>query len=95
MEQDEIIRMAREAGFEYAVDNERWYRFAALVAAHEREKALRQEHGVPDTVSPLDFVVGSVKQAVLAEREACAKVCEENKWGQGGWCAKAIRARGE
>ena len=77
MKQDEIIRMAREAGFEYAVDNERWYRFAALVAAHEREKALRQEHGVPDTVSPLDFVVGSVKQAVLAEREACAKVCDD------------------
>lgn len=37
MNNDEIIHMAREAGFEYAVDNERWYRFAALVAANERE----------------------------------------------------------
>ena len=45
MTQDEIIRMAREAGFEYAVDNERWYRFAALVAAHEREACAKVADG--------------------------------------------------
>ena len=28
-----------------------------------------------------------------AEREACAKVCEEH-WDAANWCAKAIRARG-
>ena len=30
-----------------------------------------------------------------AEREACAKVCEEPGWNAANWCAKAIRARGE
>ena len=45
MTQDEIIRMAREAGFRGALDGEHdmvadfehLHRFAALVAAHERE----------------------------------------------------------
>ncbi len=32
--------------------------------------------------------------AVAAEREACAKVCEEPGWNAANWCAKAIRARG-
>ena len=66
MTRDDIIRMAREAGF-VGMDGEHGAlrRFAALVAA--------------------------------AEREACAKVCEE--WG--AWnnvaadCAAAIRARGD
>ena len=30
-----------------------------------------------------------------AEREACAKVCEEPGWNAANWCAKAIRARGQ
>jgi hypothetical protein len=30
-----------------------------------------------------------------AEREACAKVCEEPGWNAANWCAKQIRARGE
>ena len=41
MTQDEIIRMAREAGFEGLIEKawgiEQLERFAALVAAHERE----------------------------------------------------------
>ena len=88
MTQDDIIRMAREAGFigclspEEAdnliggvfIDDENWVkpleRFAALVAAHERE--------------------------------ACAKVCEQIDTAAFGGdrpapndCAAAIRARGE
>ena len=72
MTRDDIIRMAKEAGafFDgdcsvYDMPEHCFERFAALVAA--------------------------------AEREACAKVCEE--WG--AWnnvaqdCAAAIRARGE
>lgn len=75
MTKDDIIRMAQEAGFAFDGVNTRiplWIsrpeeleRFAALVAA--------------------------------AEREACAKVCEE--WGAfnkiAAECAEAIRARGE
>ena len=30
-----------------------------------------------------------------AEREACAKLCEEPGWNAANWCAKQIRARGE
>ena len=74
MTQDEIIRMARDAGLARYVQTEKTCvsnaleRFADLVAAHERE--------------------------------ACAKVCEEehdkSKFGVNGMhCAAAIRARGE
>ena len=66
MTQDEIIRMAREAGFEYAVDNERWYRFAALVAAHTLENYA-------------DLTIAYMKgvsDGAAHEREACAKVVE-------------------
>jgi len=34
-----------------------------------------------------------IKKAILAEREACAKLCDE-QWERDD-CAKAIRARGE
>ena len=67
MTRDEIIRMAREAGFAHSwseAAGEALERFAALVAA--------------------------------AEREACAKVCDENEranlYGVKE-CAAAIRAR--
>ena len=71
MTRDDIIRMAREAGFELDCCSLEWHnrikRFAALVAA--------------------------------AEREACAKVCEElDAWNEddpGSSAAAAIRARGQ
>jgi hypothetical protein len=64
MKREDIIRMAREAGWEYAHGDsgyEPLWRFAALVAA--------------------------------AEREACAKACED-AWTRHA-CAAAIRARGQ
>lgn len=89
------IEMAREAGMFFAesfgaqriidgwlVDIER---FAELVRADERDRAMREN------------------AYVLAEREACAKVCEEQEYHY--WratedqdftpqdCANAIRAR--
>jgi hypothetical protein len=73
MTRDDITRIAREAGFVgFDGDNGSLRRFAALVAA--------------------------------AEREACAKVCEDDKtqameWTgnsrPGGHFAAAIRARGQ
>ena len=74
MNREHIIRMARDAGADRNTDFSDWSfddaqleRFAALVAA--------------------------------AEREACAKVCEEYEndmgYGQPQKCADAIRARGQ
>ena len=110
MNREEIIRMAREAGFEvYGTDvwiTDGWWleeleRFAALVAAAEREKVARWHigsgyttgHG--DTVE--DLLVELEWQVRESEREACAKVCEDreraNLYGVKE-CAAAIRARG-
>jgi len=69
MKQEDIIRMARECHHRYSEWNIDIERFAALVAA--------------------------------AEREACAKVCEElgmatnGIHGRNHECAEAIRARGQ
>ena len=66
MAHDEVTRMARDAGFQKGWTNlwaENLERFAALVAA--------------------------------AEREACAKVCDDNHWEDHRLFADAIRARGQ
>ena len=157
MTQDEIIRMAREAGYQsvYLSDAPigRSYkfleRFAALVAAHEREKledaypayipytdeeleeakasllkakSLDErfafiwetiyDHGNGKHLGALSRaqrevawfylqqiqdVCKAIEDAVLAEREACAKLCETDGLccKCGDECAAAIRARGE
>ena len=97
MTQEEIIRMAREAGAYrnksgamVFIEDAMLERFAALVAAHERNRhAWTQEHWT------------QYEHAIAAaEREACAKVCEEADLDWRGLesridCAAAIRARGE
>lgn len=94
MTQDEIIRMARQSGLGW-VAHKRLERFAALVAAHEREKQA-------DTFIGFDAALKeamTIEAAVLAEREACAKVCEEKRiqmnYSEAPYnqCAAAIRAR--
>ena len=92
-----IIRMAREAGFEvdeglfpfeaaedkYIGTERTLERFAALVAAREKKFWMEQ-------------IEVECNEAVLAEREACAKVCETDELccKCGDECAAAIRARG-
>lgn len=84
MNRDDIIRMAREAGL--TVQSPSWgytehYHFAGFEQPFERFAAL----------------------VAAAEREACARVCEEvtAAWTQHVYnegvmdCVKAIRARGE
>ncbi len=94
MTRDDIIRMAREAwGLEFIPESDvlKLYRFAALVAikAAASEREWMQETNVR-----------LIAEAVSAEREACAKVCEDMDDEYKGedvlatWCAKAIRARG-
>ena len=102
MTQDEIIRMAREAdipcfaGMYVVTELSELERFAALVATHEKKFWMEQ-------------IEVECNEAVLAERELCAKLCdgiERHKWEiltKGGKleglspidCAAAIRARGE
>jgi hypothetical protein len=114
MTKDDIIRMAREAGGlncdcclpepEPHEMQEFIERFAALVAAHEREKVAKWTvergyatgHGdtVEDLLTEIDW------QAAEREREECAKVA--NAWQTDVLnplyqcdCATAIRRRGE
>ena len=76
MTDDEIIKLAREAGFEILGDeigiNDRW---------HIQTKLIKR----------LIYVVAA------AEREACAKVCDDWLLGRDDVCsiAAAIRERGE
>ena len=95
MTRDDIIRMAREAGGGncwWPMYKDTLERFAALVAAAERERIdLNSIHSChADCQNPICV---RVRKAVAAEREACAKVCD------GLWTASeaadAIRARGQ
>jgi hypothetical protein len=90
MNREDIIRMAREAGFHVMTDplfgdawlaqhhEDNFYKFAALVAAAERE-AMMQLFTDPEN-QPTQHgtvTVEYMQREVAAEREACAKVCEE------------------
>ena len=112
MTRDDIERMAKEAGvMEWGesvvpamMDIEK---FAALVAAAEREKVaawMRSKSyatGHGDTIE--DLLKELEWQVAEREREACAKVCEDytdryagcEDEGHGYEIAAAIRARGE
>jgi len=101
MDREEIIRMAREAGAKPSHNPELWdiwnirdtdlERFAALVAAHEREKVAHwmvergyaTGHGdsIEDLLAELSWqILDSWTEAALkgaaTEREECAKVCD-------------------
>ena len=81
----DTIDMAREAGFtegEIAFTGDNFRRFEALVRADEREEFQRW----------FDAVTAQHKQEILAEREACARVCDEEYFAY--VAADAIRARG-
>jgi len=96
MTRDNIIRMAREAGFErlgtYASFGEDWVAFtesleafANLVAAAEREACLD---------AMMQSTTKAVDTAMALEREACANLCEQWNASHPDALAKAIRARG-
>ncbi len=88
MARDDIIKMAREAGFNpvsyMGANLESFERFAALVAAAEREKLaawmMRQGyatgHGdtTEDLLKQLDW---QIDERIAAEREACATLCDQ------------------
>ena len=106
MNKEEVFRMAREADLGFLL-NENWLmheeleRFAELVASAEREKHKWDIHSCSPTCNRYACV--ATREAVLAEREACAKACEDVYTGEESscdWptpemCATAIRARGQ
>lgn len=82
------------------------YRFAALVAAAEREKVAHWMHsmgyatGHGDTIEDLldhlgTQIVEGLKIEMLTEREACADICDQHASIEGiaQKCAAEIRAR--
>jgi hypothetical protein len=91
----DTIELAREAGIDAWWDsgsdwretfNEHLKAFEALVRADEREQGQKW----------FDAVTAQHKQLILAEREACAKMCETTAPSQinGYECADLIRNRG-
>jgi hypothetical protein len=84
MTQDEIIEMAIQAGFDehHAKFDTRIENFAKLVAAHTLMN-----------IDPSSFISHQegIEAGRLAEREACAKVCDVFYCD---YCADAIRSRG-
>ena len=83
MTSDEIIKLVQDNGLTLHGDIEH---FAALV---------RNDY----SYTHASLWLTRIKGAVEAEREACAKVCDDIDAEYGGedvlatWCAKAIRAR--
>lgn len=96
MTRDDIIRMAAECGIPEFEKNETQadniIRFANLVAAAEREKIIALN--APE-IERINEYIKTLEEAVAAEREACAKVCEDD-FGNGALnLADAIRAKGK
>ena len=88
MTRDEIIKMAREAGFGPSVAWKEctppFERFAALVVAsiYKNDDMFAEAYA------------GGYAAGAAAEREACAKVCERDDSMRWSGAADAIRARG-
>ena len=107
-----IIELAKQAGF-FIKDNEAYSpsnqedheltefleRFAALVAAQERE-AWEQKFARLQNLMDVREIQPNKPCCLAAradEREACAKVCDALQYhvdAYGATCAEAIRARG-
>jgi hypothetical protein len=105
MNRDDIIRMAREAGWQevpavrLAFAGFDIERFAALVAEPLQSRITDLYRQLDEAEKRLDE---QYKMGIEAEREACAQLCESRFMGdlnredmEARRCAAAIRARGE
>ena len=95
MNREDIIRMAREAGWDahHAEFDTRIERFASLVMSAECDRL---------TNFAIQAAEKSVDMAIALEREACAKVCDryvnsssDHEAGTAMNLQDAIRARGQ
>ena len=99
MTQDEIIRMARENDEVPCKDHPDAPHGFCRDASHSYDRYVCEcEFWEPEENKI--YTQAELNAAVLAEREACAQVCEEehdkSKFGVNGMhCAAAIRARGK
>lgn len=105
MTREDIIRMARDAGYHTGVakhDLELLKAFEALVRADEREQYKWDIHSCGPTCKRYACV--AMREAIEAEREACAKLAQSTICDThiptgvkiyGTVAAKAIRARGQ
>ena len=107
MTQDDIIRMAREAGLYedgkfFVLEHGELTRFAALVAAAEREVVahwMRSMGYATDHSDTIEDLLGDLRTQIAegleAERAACAATCDEHASVEGiaQRCAEQIRAR--
>jgi len=104
MTQDQIIEMARQAGFvEYELDDgttnafdKRYEIFAKLV--EDKVTARYMQLFLDPENQPTQFGTATQEyreQEIKDEREACAKVCDGMVLYTGHDCAEAIRARGQ
>ena len=103
MNRDDIVRMVRKA-LEQNVDYSVWTistphleEFARLVAAAERERIIATN--APE-IEKVNVYIKALEDAVAAEREACAALCDkisDEDGFEGSYadrCAAAIRERG-
>ena len=105
MTRDDIIRLAREAGWNgiyskpilsISMQEEDFLRFAKLIEQHLYYDGVHTCHDECQRPSCV-----RVREAIQAEREACAKVCDfvakeiDDTNGTATYIGKAIRARGE
>ena len=93
MNREDIERIATDAGI--VVFGEAVLKLCTLVAAAEREKLQRDGWRQCATGQRTTQYCGLLRQAVEAEREACAKVCDALPFLNADQCATAIRMRGE
>ena len=102
MTRDDIIRMAREAGFlrrQLTVYNcERIERFAELVAAAASATCIECEKSAATgwaLYCVSCYAESIMRAAVEVEREACARLLDDQRFRTQSECAAAIRARSE
>jgi len=98
MNQNEILKMAREAGIRAEPGNSFaddmyfavLYRFAKLIEQHLYYNGIHTCHAECQRPACI-----AVREAVKAEREVCAEMVEDMDVQHPKYIAAAIRARGE
>lgn len=106
MTKEQIIRMANDAGIDCDADGDIWgstngslERFAALVAAAEREKVQAELNKLETTQCSYTWrdspPCRGISRAIEAEREAIMEICNRHSHPVAGVIHHAIQARGE